>query len=103
MSYIPPVEVDDDRKSLQLLRNIGGDAYGQSNVILCTGNLTRHTVQAITGLRQQGKSPEVLLSVPPLREDQDADRKPFPESLRILEMAQIPYRILHDVTDLAGV
>ena len=103
MSHIPPVEVDDDRKSLQLLGNIGGDAYGQSNVILCTGNLTRHTMQAITGLRQQGKSPEVLLSVPPLREDQDADRKPFPESLRILEMAQIPYRILHDVTDLAGV
>ena len=78
----------------------GADSYGQSNVIICTGNLTENTVQAITGLRMQGKSPEVLLSLPPLRADQDADRKPFPEALRVLELAQIPYRVLRDVKDL---
>ena len=100
MADLPMLEVGSDRSSLRLMESISADSYGQSNVLICTGNLTENTVHAITGLRMHGKSPEVLLSLPPLRDDQDADRKPFSEALRVLELAQVPYRVLHDVKDL---
>ena len=100
MTDLPAIQVGNDRRSMQLLESVSSDSYGHSNVMICTGNLTQNTVHAVTGLRMQGKSPEVLLSLPPLREDQDVEDKPFPEALRILELARVPCRVLRDVTDL---
>lgn len=101
LTDLPPLAVGGDSgHGLELVERCGMFSYGQANLILCTGCLTENLVQKVIHVRKNGKTPLVLLSVPPMEGGKESTNRLFPAERKALKLAQVTCLVLTDITDL---
>ena len=97
----PMITDEDSQKAVALIEDMEKQAYGQTNMIVCTGYPGARLLQKIVQTRQGGRNPEVLIAIPPSAKklEKESREHPFAAAVSQLEAAQINSRILTDVSD----
>lgn len=87
--------------ALNLLNEQSRSIHGQSNIVVCTANLSAPMIEAIVAAKVQKRDPFVFAVVPKGLEGRDKDQWLAP--LGRLDAAGIGYFVITESTDLLGV
>jgi uncharacterized protein (DUF58 family) len=101
VSEMPQVSSEPARaiEAITLLKRIIDAPDGQSNIVVCTANLTGQMLETVRMAKVQHREPQVVAVVPKGLEGRERDQWLAP--LATLDAAGIPYVVIEDSDDLS--